>query len=455
MLFPTILLFAVISTVAAGARNGNPLVDEKMLRVKLNSSEHMNILNAVGFHIDRYYPLTQEATIYALDGDKAILQDAGYEVVDEPRHARARGVTDGYMPNGAINIFLRRIALQHPDIARVHVLGQSVLGADILAIEIARGDGMRPAVKLVANMHGDEVVGRELLVRLVEHLVDNRNHGAKDIVDGVRTFIVPTMNPDGFSRGTRANANYADLNRDFPDHWSGEESTLDGRQPETAAIMRFTRDTPSLVLSANLHGGAVVANYPYDGNAKRRSGEYSATPDDALFRMLALTYASRNRAMAASREFPDGITNGADWYVLYHGMQDWNYVYRRVFGITLELSERKWPSASTLDGYWTDNRDALLAYLRIPLHVGIRGIVTGRNTSLEATISVSDVDSGITLEDVRSDMYSGSYYRLLAPGRFVVTGSAENCKTREVTVEIPSEQTTFAEIDFYLECISQ
>lgn len=78
------------------------------------------------------------------------------------------------------------------------------------------------------------------------------------------------------------------------------------------------------VLSGNLHGGTVVASYPFDDSAShQQQGHYSPSEDDSLFRHLALVYSQRHPIMktgqpncpdAMDETFKDGITNGAQWY---------------------------------------------------------------------------------------------------------------------------------------------
>ncbi len=61
--------------------------------------------------------------------------------------------------------------------------------------------------------------------------------------------------------------------------------------------MRWIQREP-FVLSANMHGGAVVASYPFDDNSSGRAVD-SPSPDDSFFRFLASVYA-RNHAFMSN-----------------------------------------------------------------------------------------------------------------------------------------------------------
>lgn len=55
--------------------------------------------------------------------------------------------------------------------------------------------------------------------------------------------------------------------------------------------MKWLKSIP-FVLSANLHGGALVANYPYDSstNSGNLSPQASYTPDNEVFVLLGKIY---------------------------------------------------------------------------------------------------------------------------------------------------------------------
>ncbi|KAL1110330.1 hypothetical protein AAG570_007863 [Ranatra chinensis] len=232
-------------------------------------------------------------------------------------------------------------------------------------------------MKFVANMHGNEVVGRETMILLIQYLC--QNYGLDErvtrIVKSTRIHIMPSMNPDGYeishegdnqSIVGRPNANNVDLNRNFPDHYFQENQV---QEVETAAVMNWIHQYP-FVLSANLHGGALVVNYPFDDNINKKDGIANLTPDHKTFVLLAKAYASAHPLMKkgtqcsdSSEYFPEGITNGAVWYNVEGGMQDYNYLSSNCMEITIEMGCQKFPYASRLPQFWLDNKDSLLLFI--------------------------------------------------------------------------------------------
>lgn len=64
-----------------------------------------------------------------------------------------------------------------------------------------------PNVKYIANMHGNEVLGRELLLKLAHHLCESYRAGDPDIqklVNITRIHLLPSMNPDGWQMATES-----------------------------------------------------------------------------------------------------------------------------------------------------------------------------------------------------------------------------------------------------------
>ncbi|KAF7656642.1 hypothetical protein LDENG_00038270, partial [Lucifuga dentata] len=362
-----------------------------------------------------------------------------------------------------MELFLRKYSSEFPSIAHSYSIGRSVEDHELYVMVISDNPTVHehgePEFKYVANMHGNEVVGRELLLNLIEYLC--RNYGTDPevtrLVNNTRIHIMPSMNPDGYEVAQegdvsgykgRNNSNNFDLNRNFPDQFV---TITEPRQPETIAVMNWLKTIP-FVLSANLHGGSLVVNYPYDDN-KNGSPQYSKSPDDDVFQQFSRAYSQENPLMHnghpcedlfSNEYFKDGITNGASWYSVAGGMQDWNYMNTNCFEVTIELGCVKYPMAKDLPTYWEQNLRALLQFIH-QVHNGVKGTVADIRDGTgipNATISVENIEHNITTA------HTGDYWRLLVPGTYYLTASAHGYNP--VTTYATVSEGTVEVVDFRL-----
>ena len=305
---------------------------------------------------------------------------------------------------------LQDLAARYPKIMKLESIGKSVKGRDLLVMKISDNvetDEVEPEFKYISSMHGDEITGRELSLRLIEEIGEKygKDQEITSLVNNTEIFIMPSMNPDGSEMKQRGNAKYIDLNRNFPDMKETENSSK-GRQIETQAVMAY-QASRKFSLSANFHGGTIVANYPWDST-------YDKFPLNDLAIELSQGWADRNPEMKASREFRGGITNGAEWYVVKGGMQDWSYIWFNDLQITIELSHTKWPPYSQIPDFYRDNRDSMVYYMK-EVHRGA-GFKMNR-PGVEGTVAIVDAQSNA---EMGSYAFSGSeFYKVLPEGEYI------------------------------------
>lgn len=342
----------------------------------------------------------------------------------------------------------------YPSLCRIEEIGTLSSGRKILAAVISKNvdsTEAEPKFLYTSSMHGDELVGYVLMLRLINYLLEQYSQDSlvTRLVNNMEIWINPLANPDGtYASGnqtvngaTRYNANWVDINRNFPDPQDGPHPDNKPWQQETLHFMALAGNE-QFNISANIHGGAEVCNYPWD--------TWSQLPaDNDWWVQVCNQYADSAQYYGPSGYFNDfgtGVTNGYAWYSIDGGRQDYMNFFHRCREFTLEISNTKLPSASTLPGFWNANYRSFLRYMEQGLF-GLQGQVTdsisGAPLNAMVFINGHDIDSS----HVRTRLPMGDYYRYLFPGIYNVTYSSSGYHPVTIQgINILQNQSTIVDV---------
>lgn len=300
----------------------------------------------------------------------------------------------------------------------------------------------KPRFLYTSTMHGDEVTGMILMLRLIDEFCTSTDSRIVNILNNVDLFIFPNTNPDGTYYGgnntvygaRRRNGHNIDLNRHFPDFDDGPHPDGQSYYQDEAQWMMDLAQQYLFTMGANYHGGAEVVNYPWDTYQPLH-------PDDAWWQLVSHEYADLAQAVNSTYmdDYNDGITNGYAWYTITGSRQDYMNYYAQCREVTIECSTSKTPNASQLPNFWNYNHNSMLTYIEECLN-GVHGVVYDAvtNEPLQGvTVTVQNHDAfGSSV----STHVVGDFHRLIKGGTYTFVFSKEGYISQSVEVTLADGQ---------------
>uniref|UniRef100_A0A8C2KCF0 Carboxypeptidase X, M14 family member 2 n=1 Tax=Cyprinus carpio TaxID=7962 RepID=A0A8C2KCF0_CYPCA len=306
-----------------------------------------------------------------------------------------------------------------PNITRIYNIGKSYNGQKLYAIEISDNPGEHelgePEFRYTAGSHGNEVLGRELLLLLMQFMCQeylSGNTRIRRLVHETRIHLLPSINPDGYEKACKAGSELSgwslgrwsqdglDIHHNFPDLnsvlWEAEaqkwvprkfhnhhvpipdwyRSTNATVAVETRALVSWMEKIP-FVLGGNLQGGELVVTFPFD----------------------------RTRSVTALREATPTLND------IFYQLTNSPITVK---GQSCQcISQHK----DTSDSHVVEH----VVFVFVQVHRGIKGVVRdvqGKGIA-NAIIAVDGIN-----HDIRTAS-DGDYWRLLNPGEYRVMVRAE------------------------------
>ena len=433
--------------------------NEYYFTFNLNGNDDFNAI-AHSISVDRVDGNT--VTAYANNKEFVNFQKLGYVVTLQTPPSLIEDVSmwngsnraeydwDSYPTYQAYEDMMYQFAIDHPETCEIIELGTLPSGRKILIAHLDNHSGSttKPKFLYTSTIHGDETTGWILMLRLIDYLLENPDEPeVQTIMDNIDLYICPNSNPDGTYHGgnntvngaIRYNANGVDMNRNYADPHGSQHPDGEEYQAETLWFMQLAEDIP-FVMGANYHGGAEVMNYPWDNT-------YTLHADDAWYQLISHEYADLTHEVNPNymTDYNNGITNGAQWYMIGGGRQDYMNAYAKCRELTIECSNTKLPNPSQLPTFWNINKNSIFAFMRQCLY-GIHGTVTdaANGQPLQATITIANHDDSYSI--VESHLPAGDYHRPIKGGTYDVTYACNGYYPQTFTITVADGETVIQDV---------
>ncbi|MBU1014181.1 MAG: hypothetical protein KKG99_14380 [Bacteroidetes bacterium] len=165
---------------------------------------------------------------------------------------------------------LKRLVNENKGIAKIESIGKTLEGRDLWVITIANPEAVpvaeRPGMFIGANFEGDHLIGSEISLSIINHLLKNytSDDAVKKSINEHVYYIIPRMNPDAaegmfenIKTGRKTNMNEYDgdndgrMDEDGPDDLNKDGYITMMRVKDKNGLYMIDKDEPRLMKKAD------------------------------------------------------------------------------------------------------------------------------------------------------------------------------------------------------------
>lgn len=359
-----LISLSLISLPAIAHENAD--LTQRFIQVDAKTREERTIAESAGMSIE----FLRSDSVWGFADAKTItdIQAKGLKVLGNFDYKIGRGGHQGagfppkderFHDYAEVSAKLYRMEKNNPEMAKVHVIGKSLEGRDMLALQLnttsaslRAGRSNKPGMIYMASHHAREHLSTEMPLMFADYLLKNKSDPTLSALLGNRDiWFIPLVNPDGsefdistgeyemWRKNRRPNGDGTfgvDLNRNYGYLWGtgGSSSETNSEvymgakpfsEPETQVIKAFVESHLNAKVLLTIHTFSELILYPwgntYDGIDNLK--------DETVFTTMAKDMSQWNKYKPQQ---------SSDLYITSGDTTDWAYGEHGIFAFTFELS---------------------------------------------------------------------------------------------------------------------
>lgn len=402
---PTIFLCVFLITIScASAVNltNSQSSDDHCILVRITNINNFDILSLdheiIGGKPDKWWDIIIPSSSF----EDFLSSNEDVTILIDNLDIYLQNIADDYHSFEELENSLHEIANDYPNIAKLNSLGLSYENRDIWCLELSDNPGVdegETGVYFMGLHHAREWPTMEICLYIAQQLTAQygSNPVITDLVNNLRIWIVPCVNPDGYyfshdlGHDWRKNRHFfpntltygVDLNRNYPGSCNGDiigtwgsigrgsvehnpkSEVYCGPSPMSeleiqAASRVFLENDITATISWHTHGELVMWPWGYSGDVQ--------APDDQFMSQIGIGIANQiNTQDNLDTYYP---TQAAGLYPTTGDTTDWIYGYyhyilgKPLFAYTIEACQSYHPASINLEQITKENWEGALYLLK-------------------------------------------------------------------------------------------